>query len=718
VSRSDTYTHAVTTVASSGRRRGRYPAAASGGRLGVLTVFLVALSLIYAPARAQGLSAPVPKTLVILTSRLTWDDMRPDGDLNVVRRLASEGGAALLSPTVAGEATDAAAYLTLGAGERVAAPDRRGPTINVSSVPLTVADIAAESYPANLVEGNAVRPVYVRRFGVNPPANAVAVDIGLPTLQRIQGSPERAALLGAFGDAMLRARRRVAVYGDWRSVVVAMDHRGAVYHGSAVTDLAPNQLREALAEADVIIASVDAGQRPLRLLTQAALPLVRRREINLLIVSAAPPLDPNTGRWERPGFLIAAGPAFTSHSLLTSPTTRTPGLVANVDLCPTLLRLQRLPPLPGGTGNAIHSVRSVRIPAEAVANLDRHVTATENALVPVLAGYGAFAIATLIAALITLLRAGESGRPPAASIITFALRLALAAPLAFLLLGRFAPEHIGLYGGLVAALAVILTLLTDLVGGWRDIPAAGLLLLATAGGIGIDALFGSPCGVYALPAGYWATGSRFYGVGPAFLGIAIGAVVTSMVALRWERILLLFGGGLVLALGLPWCGANTTGAIVAVLTIALAVCALRDRGLRARHVVLGLVCSALAALLLSAVDHRLHLAARAQAGLPLIDPGALVEAALGKAERGIGSVRAGWMLAALAGIAPVAALFASAQLRGRAGRALAATRLGYLLPAMLWGAVAAAVFVEGGITAGLLLLAPPALLVVHEMLNG
>ena len=149
---------------------------------GAALVLLLALTWFAAHAQAQtARTQPAPpKTLVLLVSNMDWADVQTSDRLQAVRDLAASGSVALLNTAVSGEATEAAAYLSVGASERIAAPAERGPTIPVDEVPFTIADIAAEVYPASGLEGNAVRPVYFRRFGIAPPSDAVVVAIGLP----------------------------------------------------------------------------------------------------------------------------------------------------------------------------------------------------------------------------------------------------------------------------------------------------------------------------------------------------------------------------------------------------------------------------------------------------------------------------------------------------------------------------------------------------------
>jgi hypothetical protein len=56
---------------------------------------------------------------------LSFNDLRAGGPLPHVRELADAGGIALLNTAVTGEPSEAAAYLSIGGGERLAVPVAR-----------------------------------------------------------------------------------------------------------------------------------------------------------------------------------------------------------------------------------------------------------------------------------------------------------------------------------------------------------------------------------------------------------------------------------------------------------------------------------------------------------------------------------------------------------------------------------------------------------------
>ena len=740
---------------------------------GAALVLLLALTWFAAHAQAQtARTQPAPpKTLVLLVSNMDWADVQTSDRLQAVRDLAASGSVALLNTAVSGEATEAAAYLSVGASERIAAPAERGPTIPVDEVSFTIADIAAEVYPASGLEGNAVRPVYFRRFGIAPPSDAVVVAIGLPTLQRIQPDVSRANLLGALGDALRTGGRQVAAFGDWRAALVAMDRKATVYHGSAVAELTPALLPTALREADAIVTSVK-GTRALRLLITAALPLVQSGQINLLAASVSPPTDVASGKWNRLGWVVAAGPAFPPSTLLVSATTRTPGLIANVDLAPTILALQGLPPFPGGAGHAVRAVASPNA-LGTVDRLDRQTIAATSAALPLCVGYGILAIGTGLVSLICL-RIGIGKR-----IARFALLVVAAVLIALLPVGYLAPVVVWQYGLSVLALSVALALAADLVGKFLGVSPIGLIFAVLAAAICIDAAFGSPLVATDLLSGFYLAGIRFYGLGNEYTGFLLGAALTGWGLLERsepsppgllsrkraegefegkatasslpplcradagmpldspsarlrergpgsEGLLLLVVLALLttLLIGLPWCGADAGGALAATVAFTLAIWQQRrDQTLQFRAVIGAFAAAFVVVILLALLDRAQGAGARTHIGGAIAEGqsrgfGAIWDIIVRKLMMNIGISSNHLTLAVIAGMIPIWLLLT----RGAVGervRALLASRpaLRGVVPALLWGAFAAAVFNDSGVAMALMLLAPPTVAVIHEMLS-
>jgi hypothetical protein len=236
-----------------------------------------------------------------------------------------------------------------------------------------------------------------------------------------------------------------------------MDRQGAVYGGSVTAELTPESLNTAIRSGDVVIASV-TGRRSLSLLARAAVPLLSRGAVNLLIASVAPPVNPFTGKWTRLGWIIAAGPDFPAHTLLTSATTRTHGLVANVDLAPTLLRLQGLSPFSGCAGHTLISAPAPA-PFSVLDRVDRQTIAAANVSTPLLVSYGVLAIGTTLGSLVCLWLG--IGKAPA----RFALLVIAAVLLALLPVGYVAPPNPWHYGLWVLGLSILLSAVVQFLGG-------------------------------------------------------------------------------------------------------------------------------------------------------------------------------------------------------------------------------------------------------------
>ncbi|MBC8102762.1 MAG: hypothetical protein H7Z41_09270 [Cytophagales bacterium] len=690
-------------------------------RAGRLRLYLLALlALIGGAALAQPAKTARPKTLVLLVSDLSWKDLQADGGLPEVRRLASEGSVALLNTAVSGEATAAAAFLSVGASERIAAPGKRGPRVFVDDVPLTVASIAAQAYPTNVSPKEASRLVYLRRFGVMPPPGSVAVALGFPLIRNVQPSESRAALLGALGESLRRGERWVAVWGDWRAALVGMDRQGVIYHGSIAHELSPETLPVALGGAEVVIASI-SGRESLRRLSRAALPLARSGAVNVLVAALSPPLDPSVGRWRRLGWVAAAGPAFPPGSLLTATTTRTPGLVANIDLAPTVLALQGLPSFSGAAGHPVRPVAS-QDSLRALDLLDRQVNATANAMVPVAIGYALFAIGGGIVALICL------GRGIGKPLARFILLTAASVLIALLPTGFLAPTSAWQYGLLTLGTAAVIAIAAELLGSWRSVSPMGLVLAAVVVVVCVDALFGSPLAARALLSGFYLTGIRFYGLGNEYTGLLIGAALTGWALLPFPSrslgTLAALGLIVTLLIGLPWFGADAGGALTATVAFTLAVISSSRRAmpLRAWHLAAAFAGAFLVVALLAVVDRAQGAGARTHIGAAIATGqargvGALWEIAARKISMNVGIASNGLTIAAIAGMVPIWLMLG----RGGTGAQMATllTRrpaLRSALPALLWGAGTALVFNDSGIAMALLLLAPPTAAVIHEML--
>jgi hypothetical protein len=291
-------------------------------------------------------------------------------------------------------------------------------------------------------------------------------------------------------------------------------------------------------------------------------------------------LAPAPGRARTTPLLDLGGPVGQA----TSASTRRVGLVALVDLCPTLVG-------DGGVadGAPIRAVAAADPLAE-ITRLDRRVAALVTART--------WAIPLLVLA--AVLAAGAvarwrlRGRPEAARAARALLLLTLALPSGYLLASRVAPPSapawlaIGVAaGGVLAAGAAAGA--TRLAGEprWSAPVVLGVVLLVL---VAADLATGGHGLERPLLGGSAYDGERFYGLGNGYFAMALAAImlVAAFTRLPAGAVAAMLGG-LALIDGLPMLGADVGGALTASLTAALALLLLgRRRSLAGTLLLLGL----------------------------------------------------------------------------------------------------------------------------------
>jgi hypothetical protein len=148
--------------------------------------------------------------------------------------------------------------------------------------------------------------------------------------------------IGSLGEALHKAGLRTAVAGAseaWH-VTAAMDESGRV--DFCTCDAGPDDIREALSETDYIAINGAAAGGDGELASCIDLVANLLAPEDLLIVAA---LAPRNAPFIGLAPIVVRGPSFSSPAL-TSPTTRRGGVVANIDLAPTVLAFFRLPAPP------------------------------------------------------------------------------------------------------------------------------------------------------------------------------------------------------------------------------------------------------------------------------------------------------------------------------------------------------------------------------------
>ncbi len=520
--------------------------------------------------------------------------------------LRRESTPVLVNPAVPGLDTAISAYVTLGAGRRMEAPSEM---------------------PAAYLLGDA-RAGGRRPFLPGFPAYRGELILLRPWL-RLDGSEESP---GTLGEYCARARVTVAYLGrpapEWpntlegRGYTVAMDTEGDV---PLVTMPLPGEgagpwlppARALLEQAGLVVVDLPPGT-PI----PVALELSRRlsehldpRRDTLLLTS------PDPGRpW---GWWYHLAPALfwgsqVGGGTLSSATTRTPGLLANVDLVPTLLdRLEvSAPPYLEG-----HPARTSPGSMEDLLGLARQSRVNRALMVPALLAWGGLALLSVLLATAVLLRRGGAGWIRAA-------RAGLALTGAFvvaMLLAAWTPPS----GS--TELALRLAVLTVLVGGGAVLAARGgspFMLLVLGGTVLIlgDLYGGDRMLSRNLMSDFANIGARFYGIGNEYLGILLSISVLAPFwierrrgnkgrfgAAGWGTAAVLWPVTLV-GVGSPAIGADFGGAVSLAVTYLIAGCLAARFRPRVTHLVSALAFVALMGLGFIASDLLRPAGARSHVG--------------------------------------------------------------------------------------------------------
>ena len=515
--------------------------------------------LIAWPAAAQ----ERPRVVLILCDRLTMDDLQ-SADSGALQTWARFGAMGVMNDVVPGPRSALSATLTLAAGQQVLSEP-------------TDAQAASEGETIPGERGTA-RAVYARRMGALPIGQALPLHpiwhLGMASLERRGLATER------LGAALAQAAPpvRAELYGnadtdvpDRRAALLTVDAAGigtgqvgmrrGGYSGSSfgrVDD--PLALMQALTESDAGLVVLQLGDldraeaaRPhlspaayrqarqealhrLRLLLSLFYSWIQTQpRTDLLIVSAFPPAEAHRYpvAWTRLTPVVAYGPDFGS-GLLTSATTRTSGLIANVDIAPTLLQLFHAP-IP-------HTMvgRPLQITAKTMPAAKRVATAARkefiSALNEAVKTWGMVPI-TLICLLliVTGMVQRRTGGPTAARRFAWAIVLLQSLTAATLLAPILIPPTAEEYTLRIAAWMGALTIASYLLARvMRVSPPVGASVLLIAL-LAADSCTGQALQKDSLLCSDAVSGLRYYGIGNEYLGPLLAAALSGLFALLDDR---------------------------------------------------------------------------------------------------------------------------------------------------------------------------------------
>ncbi|MBU4174562.1 MAG: hypothetical protein KKB90_09560 [Actinobacteria bacterium] len=309
---------------------------------------------------------------------------------------------------------------------------------------------------------------------------------------------------------------------------------------------------------------------------------------------------------------VVAGGVFGT-GMLSSMSTRTPGIVSNSDFLPTVLEFYGIE-VPVEVSGAAMSAEEAEGALEYLRKLDSQLVVTRKARWPVLIIYVAIGLLTLIlAALCTPVLRSKVGWPRRPERLARFLApmcvVLLAAPLSFIAVSAFS------YGGYVfpmifcCAFSVAVGLGAWLMARGRPTldPVVSICLL-TGGVIVVDLVMGG--GLLMLPLFGVSTleGMRFFGLTNTIAGLLIAVSIWAAAGLaggktptsragRWTLMIALPVVSLVVGLGVL--GANIGGFITAIVTVLLFLMVTSKRGLTGWRIALvGLITAAGTALVI------------------------------------------------------------------------------------------------------------------------
>ncbi len=574
---------------------------------GIIPAVLV-LSLI--PGLGRVTPAPAgetgrPKVIMVIVNRVALEDITDPGYQNI-RRLISRGGLGLMTINSGGDFTDINSYVSLGGGDKF-----------IGSV------LAGDGYnrEETLPDGSLAQEAYRRNTGKDPGASRV-LNVSIAATLKVNQKRYTVSTPGQLGSVLHEAGLKTAVIGNSDlspeegpnrlAVTVAMDDAGRVDDGNVSRDLLQTdpkspygrrtdygklkaELARVYGTSDFIVVETGdtfrvngSSDQQLKRMTEShrhmalqevdefigSLPGREEQNTMIMVVAPLPHAQALRDGVRLTPVIIAGGPV-TGGSVLTSPSTREKGLVANYDVTATVaahlgvnrpagligLPVQGLPAGPSGqTGFVTDQFNSLTANFRQRAGVLLYFTRYQWLVYSLI----------LLQVVFRFLRRTEPAR--------FLLTGVLLYPLAILLVPLTGAVHpwLAIFWSLVFT-AVITYLITRLRDNLKLYSAIALILVIPTV---VDVLTGAGLMKKAALGYDLVVGGRFYGIGNEYMGVLIGAAILGSAALLQllpaAKRRLLPGLGLILLslvvfFAAPSAGTNAGGALAAMLGFATAI---------------------------------------------------------------------------------------------------------------------------------------------------
>ena len=556
----------------------------------VVGLLLLAVMLLAVPVSAG------QQVVVVLANYLSLDDLLSAGPN--VRSLAKDGAVGLMNTGYRIKFPDIR-YLTLGTGIRAGG----------------VNGMAACYGAGELVNGTPAGEVYRIQTGKVAPRGSI-VCLGFARILRAnQKPPFTKDAVGLLGDAFHRAGLKTCVIGNRdadeknrRAGFIAMDRNGLV----------DSEEMSSQSDGLIVIEPPDFNrlEDTRELMSQPAYDLQKSRSLRKL--------DSLVGsiRSSLKGTLIVCSPSrispekgfkpnltpiilFQSHGkqgLLTSGTTRTDGLISNMDVAPTILSQADLPVLDFVTGRPAEVIASAD-PIEHLRRMERVVTQEYKIRIPVLAAIGVLAI---LAATLMEITSGKGRGARRAFRLVFLFLLCL--PASLLITDGFGIIGIGRY--LVGLVMVTVGLMALSQAGsalsGRRISPLPIVLGMTALLVLGDIVTGAHLLQRSMLTCNQICGMRYYGLGNEYMGVLVtSALLFPLLVWKPKGMtipVLIWFAVVTLAIGYPGFGADFGGFLTGVAAFGVAWIALSGMRFRMRHALVLIILAALVGGLLFLMD--------------------------------------------------------------------------------------------------------------------
>lgn len=547
----------------------------------------------YAPA-----AQPKARVVMVIFDRLSLDDLTNPATGNL-SRLIRRGSVGLLNTGTGGVRNPESTYATIGAGAHA-----------VATKAGAFAYEPREQFSQNLK----VYEEFEQRTGLSVLTENVVV-LEIARLVRANALLPYPVIPGSLGEQLKTIGLETGCLGnaDWRDrlgrqvATVAMDENGVVGLGYVGRELLARdrlfpggfrtdydvlwQYWQTLKKkADFIVIDLgdtsrldeaheeitdavfqkhwqDSLEKADRFVGKLAADLDLRRSDVLFIVSPTPSHAAlEKGDWLTP--VVAVGSGVTPGTVLTSPSTRRPGIIMNTDLAPAVLHIFNIKIPVTMSGRPVEFAK-VADPMGYTMNLRRQTLFVHNIRAALIKTYLVYVLILLVASVLFMLLREQH---LATRLRLYPLLLSvLGFPSACILVPLLGTPSLAAYVTGLAAITAALTMITIIFEQRRPLAGFIFISLATIGLIISDTVAGSVLLRQSILSYDPIGGARFYGIGNEYMGVLISAaifggacalsiwsrrVTLPAIAVLW--VLIAF------VLGAPGLGANFGGLLTAV----------------------------------------------------------------------------------------------------------------------------------------------------------